>query len=427
MAIKPWLKLISTISLDLCVSGLLVELGLRLVPTLIPAALLVHFTPELRSQIAAGRFPTADQAVAFIRDDGGFPFSIWQPFAEINYSFRDPGTVNRVVMDEMGFCNLPNTYSQQKHFDVVAVGDSMMWCTTVRPADTWVAQLAQQTDLSAYNLGKSEIGLYEYLQLLERFGLSKQPQVVIFNVYEGNDLRDAIAYQRYRSTGSSTGPLTDRKPIPTEPIQQTKLLSQSYSWNALQAMLQSAQPEARETGSSETTSDEADSTERENFRYQLNFPTGSVPFNIENGDRDEITYAKKLASGEVSLTVLSEALIEFAQLAEREGFVPIVTYTPSAYTAYAEVVAFEQPNLAPIMSAYSQQQREFLAAQSVALGYQFIDFTPVLQAVAADYNTPEKLLYYPTNRHLTRQGHAVIAQFLSKVIPATARSVPSPP
>lgn len=419
---KKWLKLISSVGTDLLVTSLLVEAILRLFPVVIPAALLVHFGPGLRAQIAAGRFPTVDEAVPFVRDDGGFPFSVWKPFAKINYSFRDIGSVNTVTMDEMGFCNAPNTYSQAKiaqlksaqanSLEVVVLGDSFIWCTAVHPEETWVAQLGQQTGLSTYNLGEPGTGLYEHLQLLKRFGLPKQPKVVILSIYEGNDLRDALKYHTYRATGQVEG---ESSPVAAAPAwQRVPLLGRyGYLWNSLGAIAtQWQRTEASPSGARKEDED------NENFRYQLNFKTGSVPFNLENGDRDEVTHAKMLANREVSLELYSEALTQFMKMAQAHDFIPIVTYTPSAYTAYAKVVAFDQAGLATTLSAYSQQQRDFFADRAAALGYEFIDFTPVLQTLATDYNSAEKLLYYPTNRHLTRYGHAAIAESLTDVITA---------
>lgn len=404
---QKWKTTAAIASINLLITGVLFEGALRLFPTVIPANLLVHFEPKLRSKIAAGRFPTAEDAVAFERDDGGAPFPIWKPFAEISYSFTDPGTVNTVTMDENGFCNAPELYTRQPNFDIVAIGDSFTWCTTVHPQDTWVAQLANTANTSAYNLGKPAIGPYEYLQLLKRFGLEKSPKTVVMSLYEGNDLRDALKYASYRQSG------TAEKQTLKEARAEERLfgpLSQySYALNLLKSVLISNEP-------TDTATIEGYSEEDENFRYTLAFDSGSVPFNLENGDLDEVVHAKLLHDKKVDLNVFSEALSQFAQLAKSEGFKPILMYTPSAYTAYANVVSFQQPELNDIMPAYSQQQRDFFRQQAAQLGVEFIDLTPHFQAAAPNYTTPEKLLYYQTNRHLTKYGHELVADVLNDVI-----------
>ena len=398
---KRWRKTAVLVGVNLLLTVGLIEGALRLFPTIIPANLLVHFEPELRSKLAAGRFPTAEDALVFERDDGGPPFPIWKPFAEISYSFEDPGTVNTVKMDEIGFCNPPDLYSQRETFDAIAIGDSFTWCTTVRPEDTWSARLAEVANVSTYDLGKPAIGLYEYLQLLKRFGLEKSPKVVVMNVYEGNDLRDALKYKAYQQSGPEDDVDENRRP--------GFLDKYSYVWNLGRAVAASNQPQSE----SSVASGAEDS---EDFRYRLKLDAGEVPFNLENGDLDEVLHAKLLTSGQIELDVFSAALREFVALAEANNFVPILSYTPSAYTAYADVVEFDQAALNEIMPEYSQQLRDYFAAQAADLGIEFIDLTPVLQAAAPDYTTPEKLLYYQTNRHFTRYGHAVVAKALAKAV-----------
>ena len=405
---KKWGKAIALIGINLTLTAGLVEAALRLLPTLIPASLLINFEPRLRSKIAASRFPTADDAIAFNRTDGGFPFPIWKPFAKITYSFTDPGTVNTVNMDENGFCNAPaGLYSQHSQFDVIGIGDSFTWCTTVRPEDTWVAQLARDANVSAYSLGKPAISLYEYLQLLERYGLKKSPKVVVMNVYEGNDLRDALKYVSYRQSGETQQQIAEQEET-VGPLGQY-----SYAWNLLRAVGHRDSP-PNKSGSGGLV--EGNAEDGENFRYALNFRSGSVPFNLENGDLDEVLYAKLLTNGKINLDVFSEAIAQFAALAQTKGFAPILAYTPSAYTAYADVVSFEQLALNEIMPAYSRAQRTYFVKQAAAVGLMFVDMTPILQSVAADYTTPEKLLYYQTNRHLTQYGHAVVSNALRDLV-----------
>lgn len=403
---KQWRKTAVLVGVNLLLTVGLVEGALRLFPTIIPANLLVHFEPKLRSKLAAGRFPTAEDAVVFERDDGGPPFPIWKPFAEISYSFDDPGTVNTVKMDEIGFCNPPDLYSQTEQFDAIAIGDSFTWCTTVRPEDTWTAQLAEVANVSTYDLGKPAIGLYEYLQILKRFGLEKSPKVVVMNVYEGNDLRDALKYQEYQQSAPAE-----------EGASQTPgfLDKYSYIWNLFRAVAANSQPQTDSLVAS-------GSEDSEDFRYRLKLDEGEVPFNLENGDLDEVLHAKLLTSGQIDLDVFSAALQEFVALSEVNNFVPILSYTPSAYTAYADIVEFDQAELNEIMPEYSQQLRNYFAAQAADLGIAFIDLTPVLQAAAPDYTTPKNLLYYQTNRHFTRYGHAVVAKALAEAVSSEVRT-----
>lgn len=136
----------------------LFEFALRLVPGVIPGALLEHFEKRIRGKIATGRYPTKEQTVPFERDDGGFPFRIKKPLSEIPYSFSDHGSVSVVLMDELGFCNVPGSYDPQS-IAIIALGDSFTWCTTVQPEDTWTSRLQEFSGSLTYNLATPGVGV----------------------------------------------------------------------------------------------------------------------------------------------------------------------------------------------------------------------------------------------------------------------------
>ncbi len=119
---------------------------------------------------------------------------------------------------------------------------------------------------------------------------------------------------------------------------------------------------------------------------------------------------------EVKFEIFTEALRTYVDLAEENNFAPIVTYTPSAHTAYVAYTNFDNPSVKELMSQFSQQQRDFFKTKADELGYVFIDMTPAMQAAVAPDTTPETLLYYQTNLHLTDQGHQVVADTLSQAL-----------
>src|SRR5437773_11260722 len=116
------LKRLTVLSLKVLIAALvpllLLEITLRIVPSLVPPAVLIHFEPRVRKEIARGRLPTKSETVNFERTDGGFPFTLWKPFAQIHYDFDDPGTVKVVTMDELGFCNCAGKYPPSARLDV---------------------------------------------------------------------------------------------------------------------------------------------------------------------------------------------------------------------------------------------------------------------------------------------------------------------
>jgi len=399
---------------------LLLEISLRLVPGALPATILIRFNEELREEIATERgFMTENLTVAIERDDNGPELRILKPYAEISYPdvfafANDPGAVLDGTMDEVGFCNPSGLYTGTDVFEIVTIGDSLTWCHTVRAEDTFSWLLADNSGHSVYNLGKGGIGLYEYVQILKTFGIRKDPKIVIMNVYEGNDLRDALEYreavrkrdQDARSDGLSAVGLRDA-------IRNSFVGRHSYAINLLIG------------GASYMYSYFAYPDERAgqsiDFSYVVSLADGPVDFNSQNVDVDEVVHARRLQDGTIDLDIFTSALQSFVALSQERNFTPIVTYIPSAHSAYAQMLEFSDPDIERPMLQFSAAMRTFFADKARELGYEFIDFTPDMQA-AAQQGDADNLLYFPTNLHLTRPGHEVIASRLASALPMLAKT-----
>jgi hypothetical protein len=360
-------KLLFSISFGLVIF----ESGLRLFPGLVPLNFLIHFHEELRSEIAENRnLPLKKNSVVIERDDGGPDLHILKPFTEIVYDYEDPGTVHKVVMDDMGFCNSPGNSYHLSHIDVITIGDSFTWCTTVHPQDTWTSQLATITGFSTYNLGRAGEGVYEYIQILKHYGLKKSPNVVVMNIYGGNDLRDAVAHVSFRQIESGgiqlsadelhtvSGSIHALLYYPRRVnnfIKKGPVGRASYAFNMLIASVRHFRSLFLESLKGEEA--------KLNYRYRLVFPDHEVPFNLQNLDRDEIAFARLLRKQELDLDLFTEALNSFVNLSRQHGFVPVVTYTPSAYVAYDQYVIFATPDLGELMPWFDDQQRRYFRTQ----------------------------------------------------------------
>jgi hypothetical protein len=157
------------------------------------------------------------------------------------------------------------------------------------------------------------------------------------------------------------------------------------------------------------------------FRYNLRFLKGEIAFNGSNLDQDEVRSARALRQGQVETSLLREGLESFVDLSRRHGFLPVVAYTPSAYTAYASVVDFRDQSLGELMPWFSAQQRAYLESASQELGFTFVDLTPAFQK-SARVLAGEELLYFPTVLHLTPRGHAVAAEALAQALRSAPRN-----
>jgi hypothetical protein len=398
----------------------LLEVGLRLLPQAIPLQLLEQFTPGIRNAVARRRsLQTAEDTIVLPRDDGGPPARMWiyRPFAEVTFDFAEPGIVKTVRMDARGFCNPAADAYDVPRIDVAALGDSFTWCTTVAPADTWPSQLAQLTGLRTYDFGIPGRGLYEHLQILKQFALAKSPVIVVLNVYEGNDLRDAALFREWRAADASAHTSA------ACPFESTAACRR---YDAFGYSLIGRRSYAANLAASALHRRAYSRRRREiNFEYQVEAGDGrEVVFNSRNGDRDEVLFARRLRDGEISLDLFDDALEEFVGLARANRFIPIVAYTPSAYSAFGTRTRFTDPDIEHLLRTYSERQRRYFARQGAALGYHFIDMTPPLIAATATLDS-DHLAYFRTNVHLTPTGHTVIARELATMIGMLRRRNPT--
>lgn len=402
-----------TIVVFLTVLG--IELGFRVAPGLIPENLLKRFEPRVRLAIATRRFlPNETETWEPIRSDGGPPIKLFRASSAIDYDFVDTGAHGRMQMDALGFCNAAGDDPARPHIPIIAIGDSFTACHAPAPELTWPSVLGRELGRGAYNLGRGGYGPYEYLELLRLFGLQKTPEVVVMQIYEGNDLRDAARYFAYRAaTPAEQRHFLERagwNPLRYEPAGWLDNALGRHSW-AYDFLVVGSAVEA----SNLVDFLSADPARKIDLRYALAFPEGSIAMNLQNNDQDEVRTARDLDTGTLRLELLDPALDHFAALAREHGFLGVVAYAPTAYTAYAEFVAFHDPTLAAPLASFSRRQREHLQAAVEARALVFVDLTPALQRAAHERRGRE-LLYYPVNVHYTPAGQRVVADTLAAVV-----------
>jgi len=394
------------------------EISLRTLPELIPLTLLKRFQKDLRVDIAQQRSLWNESLMWELkRDDGGPPLKLFKPHTEFTYNFgkNEKGVT---YMDDQGFCNPSRNPYDLSKIDVIAIGDSFTWCVVLNPEATWASQIGEISGLSVYNLGRGGIGPYDYLQILKHFGLPKKPDYVVMNIYEGNDLRDSIRYQDHIKAAQQGRVLyksaSDRgtQDIDIDSLLDYPVLRNSYSLNFTLAVIDKAYGILKNAVSRLLG---GDAPEIIDFHYRFRFPDKTVEFNLQNADESEVLYAKKLKSGEVDFVAIEDALTQFVELANAHGFKPVVAYSPSAYTSYADYVEFDDPVLNTLMPWFSQAQRQFLSETADKLGYTFVDLAPAMQAAGHALREKE-MLYHPINVHFTMKGNRIVAETLARVI-----------
>jgi len=396
----------------------LLEGALRLAPGLVPLGALERFHRELRLEIAQRRhLPNESVVQALPRDDDGPELLLFRPHVRLDFDYRDEGAERSVVTDSTGFCN-PHASDPGllPRVDVVAIGDSFTWCSGLRAEDAWPAQLAQRLARTVWNLGRGGIGLHEELQILRRFGLAKRPRVVILNFYEGNDLRDALRFAQHASaTPAERQALRDATRARQGRAEHAAALDHplgrhSYAFDLLAVGIELGLEALRPSPAAR-----ADPRAGVNFRYRLAFADGMRAMNPSNADRDEVVAARALLAGETDAAVLDGPLAAFAALARERGFTALLSYSPSAYTAYAEVVAFEDPAVGEALAAYSRTLRAHVRQAAERDHLRLLDLTEPLQA-AVRARPGEPLLYFPDHVHYTPEGSRVVADAVADAL-----------
>lgn len=423
MSARRFFRLLTQTILITLITLALLEVLLRLFPQLIPPFLLADFNPAARAHIAEQLgFPNEKTVRLLPRDDGGPPrrMRLFRPGARVTLDVPDPGFVKTVTTDEEGFCNPREgaghpIAGEAAAFGVVALGDSFTWCTGVRADQAWPAVLGKLLGERTRNLGSPGIGVYEHLQVFREYGARRAPRIVVLNIYEGNDLRDAENFHDYRRQVGSGAPAATRRLLKDRPLARN-----SYAYNLIVVGARSIHHSARRMLLRWLGIPTGEEPEIE-FRYNLRFLKGEIAFNGSNLDQDEVRSARALRQGQVETSLLREGLESFVDLSRRHGFLPVVAYTPSAYTAYASVVDFRDQSLGELMPWFSAQQRAYLESASQELGFTFVDLTPAFQK-SARVLAGEELLYFPTVLHLTPRGHAVAAEALAQALRSAPRN-----
>ena len=422
MSARRLFRLLTQTFLITLITFALLEASLRLFPRLIPPFLLADFNPTARARIAEQLgFPTEKTVRLLPRDDGGPPrrMRLFRPGARVTLDVPDPGFVKTVTTDAEGFCNprddAGTAAGEAAAFGVVALGDSFTWCTGVRADQAWPAVLGKLLGERTKNLGSPGIGVYEHLQIFRDYGARRAPRIVVLNIYEGNDLRDAEHFHDYQRQVGSGAPAATRRLLKDRPLARN-----SYAYNLIVVGARSIHHSARRMLLQWLGIPTGEEIEIE-FRYNLRFPKGEVAFNGSNLDQDEVRSARALRLGRLEASLLREGLERFVDLSRRHGFLPVVAYTPSAYTAYAPVVDFRDQSLGELMPWFSAQQRAYLESAGREMGFTFVDLTPAFQK-SAQVLAGEDLLYFPTVLHLTPRGHAVAAEALAQALRSALRN-----
>ena len=412
------------VALQLLFVFILIEVALRVFPSAISPAWLVHFNSNIRSEISEklGLKMKVD-GLLLQRSDGGRPLDLLPPEKKVHVPVDqidvEHGAVESVVTDQFGFCNPQGI--EIPEIDVLAVGDSFTWCTTLPATLAWPAILSDLLGNGVYNAGLSGVGFYEYLELARHILRQVEPTTLVLAIYAGNDLLNARGLKTYRDAmrNGEIDPEVAAMPkfhqrsalgkLYYLVIENSPLGDYSYAVNVFGSLSLFA----KHWLLGQNTYQRPELVDID-FRYSIEKRGGQkVAFNPFNLDRNELLGAYQLSRGELDTSLWDEAVERLSRLQRDENLDVVVVLIPSAHIAYNNSSQFVDIYAKRELLRFHQRQSEYLAQQSAQNGWKYRDLA---EALAQSVEETDQLLYFPGNLHLTKSGHEVVAREISYLL-----------
>ena len=281
--------------------------------------------------------------------------------------------------DERGFRNEPGI----QQADIVFVGDSFTEAVSVPEEETFVQQLGKKLNRQVVNLGRGYYGPQQELIVLRRYGLSFNPRVVVWQLFEGNDLSDARRYAEWQKN----------------PISKESLALRYTKTSLIARLLALTMPRG--------------SAVPLRLQHKLQYKdgtTGSVSL--------EYSYIPDEPAREpLGFAETKSALEAGYRLCQSRGIKLVVIFVPIKVRVLEPFVLFDDQNdkdqYLPGGAVDSERDFAHEAAKFCRqLGCPFIDTTGALRRRAAEDNH----FIYMTNQdsHLDVEGHKAVAETLEK-------------
>lgn len=285
---------------------------------------------------------------------------------------------NRVVdyrTDQNGF---RNPSAEHGIADAVFIGDSFTEAVEVNENDTFVRRVAAATELSVVNLGRGGYGPQQQLIVLQRYGMSYKPRIVVWQLFEGNDLMDAHNYATWKNNPHlSNSSLIERyfnHSFVTKFLTKTRVSDRSVPWITLHY------------------SDATAARIPLHYFYEPTQPA-EIPVGFAEATR---------------------TIRQGYFLCQLQGIQLIVVFVPTMIRVMEPYITFEsnEDQIRYLPKAAHNEKRDFsglMAELCAQIGCTFVDSFAALREAAA---TDNRDLYIPRDEHLDVRGHQVIARLV---------------
>jgi hypothetical protein len=323
------------------------------------------------------------------------PHIHWEGLTFGNIGEWQPDELDRQVVtfktDQHGFRNSEDL----NQADLVFIGDSFTEAGNVSEEESFVRLAAGELNLTARNLGLSGIPPPAEAVILERFGLPCEPRVVVWQIYEGNDLPEAWRYDTWREAGYP-------------PMTRQQGASRWEQWSLSYCLFRQFVPRERDWLAGQfRCSDGSQRTVRFGFAPSPDW----IPL-LPNGQ------------GHSGWKPIVDALTQGSRQLNERKIRLIVLHIPAKMTVMGEHVEFDGWSKQQGVPQATRVPTPFAMATHLAvlcdrLGVSFIDSTESLTA----HSKNGELVYFPSDTHLAPAGHSVISQLVVEAISAGSDSV----
>jgi len=310
---------------------------------------------------------------------------------------------------------IPSDYSYDEHgfrsnfttpaSDIVVIGDSYIEVGHDE-ADTFAKRLEHKlSSVTVANLGIGGYGPFQYLEVLKRHGVNKQPKYVLLCFYEGNDIADIREYIRWKegygdywgTANALSGDFIQRY---FTALREAVNYIRNAVWLGAQLTLSRIRQNGGDIHPDIAVVHIGNRLHKVVFSSKLNRGlTRTTPEEISGSDEWQ---------------ELKRILIEFKNVCADNNIIPIIIYIPTASHIYAEFtnehsghnwlkIRDEQiAGKANVESAMVDLARE--------LNLKLISLSQVYELAARD----GKMLYYPFDSHWNSEGREVAAAFVAE-------------
>lgn len=322
------------------------------------------------------------------------PLLGWVRDPNIVWMDKDAGTGGalRYTTDENGFRNPRGLRSA----DIVFVGDSFTESVAFSTEEAFPGVVGAVTGLKVANLGRSGYGPPQELIVLQKYAVQYHPRVVVWQIYEGNDLVDAEHYVRWIADPKRA--IADARP---HGILQAYQKFSPLVWYLSKTWAQHVlQPFAR-------------------------YPDGRTQamrkWDIDTYDPDA------LRAHPLGVKASLDAVDEGYRFCRARGIRLLVLFAPMRNRVYDPYLIYQRPGdmMRLLPGPPDGNVNDFdsvLGRHCAQIGCPYLDLYPLLKARAA---TDIRRLFFLDDIHLDLRGHEVVAHAIIDWLRANAQRPPA--